>query len=74
MILIFLTLSLAGLKFFATDFMENVSWWWVAGAFLIALLWFEVFERLLGFDKRLAHKQHEELLQKRIKRIFKTKK
>lgn len=74
MILILLTLSLAGLKFFATDYMEDVSWWWVAGVFLIALLWFEVFERLFGFDKRRAHRHHEELQRKRIKRIFKTKK
>jgi len=73
MILILLTVTLAGLKFFA-DFMENVSWWWVAGMFFMTLLWFEFFERLFGFDKKQAHKRYEELVEKRIKRTFKTKK
>src|SRR4051812_1664845 len=57
MILILLTVTLAGLKYFEFNFMEHVSWWWVVGSFFLTFIWFEVFERILGFDKKKLHEK-----------------
>ena len=70
MILILLTVTLAGLKYFNVSFMENVSWWWVIGCFFATVIWIEFVERLLGFDKKKAHKKFEQIQQKRAKRML----
>jgi small Trp-rich protein len=74
MILILLTVTLAALKYFEVSFMANVSWWWVIGCFFVTFIWFEFIERMLGFDKKKAHKQFDEVQQKRAKRMFEHKK
>lgn len=73
MFLIVLIALLTGLKFFDVGFMTDVSWWWVTGLFLLALLWFEVFEHVLGFDKKRAHKHYEEMLKKPVKNVLKKR-
>jgi small Trp-rich protein len=74
MILILLTVTLAGLKFFEFSFMENVSWWWVTGSFFLTFIWFEVFERLLGFDKKKLHEKFDAIQKRRAQKTFNEKK
>lgn len=49
----------------------DLSWWWIGGLFLIAFIWFEFIERMLGLDKRKAHEQLEKAREERVKRTFK---
>lgn len=74
MILIILTVTLAGLKYFDVSFMENISWWWIVALFLFTFLWFEFFERVLGLDKKKAHKKYDSLQKERAKKYFEDKK
>lgn len=74
MFLILLTVTLTALKFFEVGFMEDLSWWWVAGVFFLTFIWFEVFERLLGLDKKKLHIKYDEIRKNRAKRIFQKRK
>ena len=74
MFLIVLIVTLTALKFFEFSFMESVSWWWISGLFFLTLIWFEVFERLLGFDKKQAHDNFNAIRKERFKRLFQRKK
>ncbi len=74
MVLILLTVTLAGLKYFEISFMENVSWWWIAGLFFFTFLWFEFFERMLGLDKKKAHEKFDRIQKDRAKKTFDSKK
>jgi small Trp-rich protein len=43
---------LAIAKWMEVEFLANISWWWLLGPLFLVVLWFEVFERMLGMDKR----------------------
>lgn len=42
---------LAIAKWMEVEFLADISWWWVLSPLLLAILWFEVLERMLGMDK-----------------------
>lgn len=69
--LIIVIVLLSALKYFEVGPLENLSWWWIAGLFAVAFLWFEFFERMLGRDKRQAHEQLEKARKERVKKTFK---
>jgi small Trp-rich protein len=46
--------------------LAGLSWWWVLLPFLLAWIWWEVFERSLGLDKKKAF---DELAQSKKERI-----
>lgn len=48
----------------------DLSWWWVISPFVVALIWFEVFERHLGLDKKKAIDEMEKAKQARIQRAL----
>ncbi|PRC92109.1 TIGR04438 family Trp-rich protein [Solimicrobium silvestre] len=73
MILILLTVTLAGLKYFEVSFMANISWWWITGLFFFTFIWFEFIERVLGLDKKKAHKKFDEIHKTRAKKMFDKK-
>lgn len=60
-----LLLKLAGIWVFA-----DLSWWWVALPFVGALIWFELFEKRLGLDKKKAFDELDRAKQDRIKRAM----
>lgn len=62
------------LKYMEVSFLDSVSWWWIVGLMVIAFLWFEFFERMLGFDKNKADTQTEIMKKNRLKRSFDKKK
>ena len=48
----------------------ELSWWWVWLPFLLALIWWEFFERRLGLDKKKAFDELEKSKQERIARAL----
>ena len=69
--LIIAIVVLAGLRYFEVSIFADLSWWWIGGLFIVAFLWFEYFERVLGRDKRKAHEQLEKAREDRVKKTFK---
>ena len=63
--------SLSALRYFEIGPFAELSWWWIAGLLLVAFVWFEFIERMLGLDKRKANKQQEKARQQRIDKAFK---
>lgn len=63
-----LVLKLAEVWIFAA-----MSWWWIIGGAVLAFLWFEFFERMLGLDKRKDHAHFEKIKNERVKRTFEKK-
>ena len=74
MYLILLFLTLTGLKYFEVSFMSAISWWWIIALFFAIFIWFEVIERMLGLDKKKAHKKFDEIQKSRAKKVFDKKK
>jgi len=71
--LILVIVALTLLKYFEVGFVENISWWWVAGLGAAAFIWFEFLERIFGLDKRRAFDEMEKMRKDRIDKIFKKK-
>ena len=69
--LIIAIVLLTVLKYFEVGPLASLSWWWIAGLFVLAFIWFEFVERMLGLDKRKAHEQLEKARQERVKKTFK---
>lgn len=73
MILIILIAGLVVLKYFEVSVFAGISWWWIIGLMVIAFIWFEVVERMLGLDKKKAHESLEKARQERVKKAFEKK-
>lgn len=59
------------LRYFEVGPFAEFSWWWIGGLFLVAFIWFEFIERLLGLDKRKANDQQEKARKERVSKAFK---
>ncbi|KRB92913.1 TIGR04438 family Trp-rich protein [Noviherbaspirillum sp. Root189] len=59
------------LRYFEVGPFAEFSWWWIGGLFLVAFIWFEFIERLLGLDKRKANDQQEKARKERVNKAFK---
>ena len=53
--LILLILILVVLRFFEVWRFAGLSWWWIVGLMVVAFIWFEFIEKMLGLDKKQAH-------------------
>ncbi|HEY8607322.1 MAG TPA: TIGR04438 family Trp-rich protein [Noviherbaspirillum sp.] len=69
--IIFVIVLLSALRYLEVGPFAALSWWWIAGLFVLAFVWFEFIERALGLDKRKEHKQAEKNRKDRIKRTLK---
>jgi len=69
--LIIVIVLLAILRYLEIGPFAGISWWWIAGLFSIAFLWFEYIEKMLGLDKRKAHEQLEKARRERVNKTFK---
>jgi small Trp-rich protein len=72
-------LLLVGLVLLVSKLLEfgplaELSWWWVLAPFLLALVWWEVFERRLGLDKKKAFDELEDAKKRRIARALERNK
>lgn len=65
---LFLVAALA--KWADAEFLQNIGWAWILVPLVLLLLWFELFERLLGFDRRrkLEDAQFEKAKRERIRK------
>jgi small Trp-rich protein len=50
--------------------LATVSWWWVVLPFVLALIWWEVFEGRLGLDKKKAFDELDKAKKERIARAL----
>jgi small Trp-rich protein len=48
----------------------ELSWWWVVLPFVLALIWWEFFERRLGLDKKKAFDELDLAKKERIARAL----
>jgi small Trp-rich protein len=63
-------LALTILRYFEIGPFAELSWWWIIGLMVIAFIWFEFVERMLGLDKRKAHDESEKIRAERVKKAF----
>jgi len=64
--LIWVGVVLIVLKVLEVSVFANLSWWWITVPFVLAMLWFELFERRLGLDKKKAFDEIDAHKKKRI--------
>jgi small Trp-rich protein len=64
--LIWVGVVLIVLKVLEVSVFSNLSWWWITVPFVLAMLWFELFERRLGLDKKKAFDEIDAHKKKRI--------
>ena len=65
--LLWVGVALIILKVLEISVFATLSWWWISLPFVLALIWFEVFEQRLGLDKKKAFDEMEAHKKKRIK-------
>ena len=68
--MLWLGLVLLILKLLEIGPVETLSWWWVVLPFIGALIWFELFEKRLGLDKKKAFDELDRAKQERIKKTM----
>ena len=61
---------LAILKWNEVSWLVNISWWWILGPIIAVVVWFEVLERLFGFDvkRKLDDADFERAKRERIRK------
>jgi len=72
--LLWLGVALIVLKLLEISVIADLSWWWIALVFALAMIWFEVFERRLGLDKKKAFDEIDAHKKKRIQQAMDAKK
>jgi len=51
----------------------DLSWGWIIGLMVLAYIWFEFIEKMLGLDKRKAHDDLDKARADRVNQTFKKK-
>jgi small Trp-rich protein len=72
--LILLLVALVALRYFEVWKFAQLSWWWIIGLAVVAFIWFEFIEKLLGLDKKKAHNIDEARRKERVKQNFDKRK
>ena len=68
--LIIVIALLTALRYFEVGPFANLSWWWIVGLMVVAFIWFEFIERMLGLDKRDSHDKLDKAREERVKNTF----
>jgi small Trp-rich protein len=71
--LILLIVALVALRYFEVWKFAELSWWAIGAIMVLAFLWFEFLEPMLGFDKRKAHNEDEKRRKARVNKTFDKK-
>ena len=53
--LILLIVALVALRGFEVWRFADLSWWYIVGLMVLAFIWFEFIEKMLGLDKKKEH-------------------
>lgn len=72
--IIILIALLCILRYFEIWRFAELSWWWIVALMVLAFIWFEFIEPMLGLDKRKVHNEDEKRRQARIKSTFDKRK
>ncbi len=72
--LILIIAALCGLRYFEVWKFAALSWWWIILLMILAFVWFEYIEKILGLDKKKAHNVDEQRRKERVKQSFEKKK
>lgn len=72
--LIIIIALVTALKFFEVWKFAALSWWYVIGLMVLAFIWFEFIEKMLGLDKKKEHNVDEARRKKRVQESFAKKK
>jgi small Trp-rich protein len=72
--LLWLGVVLVILKVLEISVFADLSWWWITVPFVLSMIWFEIFERRLGLDKKKAFDEMEAHKKKRIKDALESSK
>lgn len=56
------------LKLLEVGPIATLSWWWVVLPLIIAWIWFEMFEKRFGWDKKAAFDELDRAKSERIKK------
>jgi small Trp-rich protein len=74
MYLLWIGVIAVALKFFEVGPFATIEWWWILAPLGLAFLWFEIFEKMFGFDKRKVDAaQWEKSRKDRVKASFQVK-
>jgi len=68
--LIIIIAALTILKYFEVWKFAEMSWWWIIGVMVLAFIWFEFIEKMLGLDKKKEHHLDEQRRKKRVEEAF----
>jgi small Trp-rich protein len=68
--LIIIIAILTALRYFEVGPFASLSWWWIIGLMVVAFIWFEWIERMLGLDKGKSHDKLEKAREERVKKAF----
>jgi small Trp-rich protein len=68
--LILLIVALSALRFFEVWKFAQLSWGWIIALAVVAFIWFEFIEKMLGLDKKKAHNVDEARRKERVKQSF----
>lgn len=68
--LILLIAALVGLRYFEVWKFAQLSWWYIVGLMVLAFIWFEFIEKMLGLDKKKEHNVDEKRRKARVKQTF----
>lgn len=72
--LLWLGVALIVLKLLDISVFSTLSWWWIVLVFALAMVWFELFERRLGLDKKKAFDEIDAHKKRRIQQALDAKK
>ncbi|HZX25862.1 MAG TPA: TIGR04438 family Trp-rich protein [Telluria sp.] len=68
--LILLIAALVGLRYFEVWKFAQLSWWYIVGLMVLAFIWFEFIEKMLGLDKKKEHDEDAKRKKARLKQTF----
>jgi small Trp-rich protein len=72
--IIILIALLCILRYFEIWRFAELSWWWIVALMVLAFIWFEFVEPMLGLDKSKVQNEDEKRRQARIKSTFDKRK
>jgi len=68
--LIIVIAALVVLRFFEVWRFAQLSWGWIVGLMVLAFIWFEFIEKMLGLDKKKEHKDEDKRRKERVAESF----
>jgi len=66
--LILLIVALVALRGFEVWRFADLSWWYIVGLMVLAFIWFEFIEKMLGLDKKKEHQLQDDRRARRVRK------